>query len=201
GPGTGAWLGVAIQKVTPEIAQSLGVEPPRGALVAEVTAGAPAAAAGIKPGDVITRYDGTPIDEHAALPMLVASTPVGKTVPVEVVRDGTARTLEVTVARQAGDEAQDNPDEHRGKWGLALRELDPAERQQRDLQGRDGVLVSGVAPGSAAAEAGIKAGDVILQVNRKPVASGQDVKREAAASPPPPPPAGAQERCAAWTAR
>ena len=204
---TRAWLGVAIQKVTPELAQSLGVEPARGALVAEVTAGAPAAAAGIKPGDVITRYDGRVIDEHAALPMLVASTPVGKTVGVEVVRDGTARTFEVTVARQAGDEAQDAPDEHKGKWGLALRELRPAERQQRDLEGSDGVLVSAVAPDSPAAEAGIKAGDVILQVNRKPVATVEQVRREAGSTPAGRPllllvrPADGNERFAALTAR
>jgi len=139
--------------------------------------------------------------------MLVASTPVGKTVGVEVVRDGTARTFEVTVARQAGDEAQDAPDEHKGKWGLALRELRPAERQQRDLEGSDGVLVSAVAPDSPAAEAGIKAGDVIRQVNRKPVATVEQVRREAASTAAGRPllllvrPADGNERFAALTAR
>ena len=90
---TRAWLGVTIQKVTPDLAQVARVEDAHGALVAEVTPDSPAATSGIEPGDVITRYDGKKVDEHAALPMLVASTPVGKTVPVEVVRDGKTKTL------------------------------------------------------------------------------------------------------------
>src|SRR5262249_44112481 len=138
---TRAWLGVTIQKLTPDLAQSLGVESAHGALVAEVSPDGPAAASGIKPGDVITRYDGRAVDEHGALPMLVATTPVGKTVPVEVMRDGKARTFEVTVTRQAGDEAPDKTEEHKGKWGLALRDLSPAEREKRDLAaGGGGVL-------------------------------------------------------------
>jgi len=180
---TRAWLGVAFQKLTPDLAQSLGVEAARGALVAEVTRGGPAATAGIRPGDVITHYDGKTVDEHAGLPMLVASTPVGKTVPVEVVRDGTAKTLEVTVARQAGDDVRDEPDEHQGRWGLALRELRPPERRQRDLEANEGVLVTGVAAESPAAEAGIKAGDVVLRVNRQPVATVEQVQEEASSTP------------------
>jgi serine protease Do len=175
---TRAWLGVTIQKLTPDLAESLGVSPPHGALVAEVTKDGPAAAAGIAPGDVITHYDGKVVDEHAALPMLVASTAVGKRVPVEVVRDGSVRTIEVTVARQAGDEAQDEPEDHKAKWGLALRDLRPSERAERDV--RSGVLVTGVASGSPAEEAGIKAGDVILQANRKPVTSVDELKEQIA---------------------
>jgi serine protease Do len=179
---TRAWLGVTIQKVTPELAQSLDVEPARGALVAEVSPRSPAATSGIEPGDVITRYDGNAVEEEAALPMLVASTPVGKTVPVEIVRNGRTETVEVTVARQKGDEAQDETGEHKGKWGLALRELRPGERRQRDLEENEGVLVSGVEPDSPADEAGIKPGDVILQVNRKPVDSVAQVKKEVAST-------------------
>src|SRR5262245_23745259 len=180
---TRAWLGVTIQKVTPDLAESLGVEKAHGALVCEVVRGGPAAEAGIKPGDVITSYDGTTIDEHAGLPLLVASTPVGKTVPVDVVRDGKTRTLDVTVTRQAGDDAQEAADDHGSKWGLALRELRPAEREERDLPADSGVLVTGVAPDGAAAEAGVKAGDVILQVNRKPVGSVGQVKKQVAEVP------------------
>ena len=180
---TRAWLGVAIQKVTPELAQSLGVEPARGALVAEVTAGSPAAAAGLEPGDVITHYDGKVVDERASLPMLVASTAVGTTVPVEVARDGAVKTFEVTVVRQPGEETANEPDEHKGKWGLALRELRPEERQERGLEGKKGVLVTGVAPDSPAAEAGIEAGDLLLEVNRTPVTSVEQVKKAAAATP------------------
>jgi serine protease Do len=177
---TRAWLGVAIQKVTPDLAQSLGLDEAHGALVAEVTPESPAATSGIEPGDVITRYDGKNVGEQSMLPMLVASTPVGKTVPVEVVRDGKTKTLDVTVTRQAGDEAEAAAETHKAKWGLALRELRPGERTQRNLDAGEGVLVGDVAPDSPAAEAGIKAGDVILQVNRKPVASVEQVKKEIA---------------------
>ena len=180
---TRSWLGVMIQKVTPDLAQSLGLEDAHGALVAEVTPGSPAATSGIEPGDVITRYDGKNVAEQSVLPMLVASTPVGKTVAVEVVRDGTAKTLDVTVERQAGDEAENDTDTHKAKWGLALRELRPGERAQRNLDSSEGVLIGDVAPDSPAAEAGIKPGDVILQVNRKPVTSVAEVKKEIAALP------------------
>jgi serine protease Do len=204
---TRAWLGVTIQKLTPDLAQSLGVEPARGALVAEVAQGGPATASGIEPGDVITRYDGKAVDEHAALPMLVAATPVGKTVAVEVVRDGKPRTVEVTVTRQAEDEARDERDEHEGTWGLALRALRPAERAQRDLEPGEGVLVADVAAESPAAEAGIQAGDVILQVNRQPVGTVEQVKKEVASTPAGRPllllvrPADGTERFAALTPR
>jgi serine protease Do len=179
---TRAWLGVMIQKVTPDLAQSLGLEHAHGALVAEVTPDSPASASGIEPGDVITSYDGKTVGEQSMLPMLVASTPVGKTVPVEVVRDGKVKTLEVTVTRQAGDaEAENDTATHKAKWGLALRNLRPEERAQSE--GGEGVVVEGVAPDSPAAEAGIAAGDVILQVNRKPVTSVEQTKKEIAAIP------------------
>jgi serine protease Do len=180
---TRAWLGVTIQELTPDLAKSLSVDPPHGALVAGVASDGPAAASGIKPGDVITRYDGKEIKEHATLPMLVASTTVGKTVPVEVVRDGKVETIEVKVTRQAGDETPEKADEHKGKWGLALRDLSPEERERRSLQAGEGVLVADVADDSPAAQAGIAAGDVILQVNRKSVTTVDQVKKEVASTP------------------
>jgi serine protease Do len=204
---TRAWLGVTIQELTPELAQSLNVEPPHGALVAGVSPDSPAAACGIKPGDVITRYDGKEVKEHATLPMLVASTSVGKTVPVEVVRAGKVKTFEVTVTQQAADASSEKSDDHKGKWGLALRELSPEEREQRDLKAGEGVLVAGVADDSPAAEAGITAGDVILQVNRTPVTTVEQVKKEAASTPSGKPllllvrPADGNERFAALTPR
>ena len=78
-------------------------------------------------------------------------------------RDGAAKTFEVTVVRQPGEETANEADEHKGKWGLALRELRPEERQERGLEGKKGVLVTGVAPDSPAAEAGIEAGDLLAR--------------------------------------
>jgi serine protease Do len=113
------------------------------------------------------------------LPALVAATPVGETVAVEVVRHGETRTLEVTVAELADEEpVPAEPAEQKGKWGLAVRELRPEDRERRGITGREGVLVAGVAPASPADEAGIQPGDVILQVNQTPVASVAALRRE-----------------------
>src|SRR6185436_12930138 len=96
---TRGWLGVTLQKLTPDLAETLKVEPGRGALVSAVTPDSPAAHAGVAPGDVIVRWNGTALDEHASLPSLVASTPIGTTVEVEALRDGTQRTFAITVAK------------------------------------------------------------------------------------------------------
>jgi serine protease Do len=179
---TRAWLGVTVQKLTPAVAESLGVEPNRGALVAQVTPHSPAAKAGLQAGDVITSYDGKALDEHASLPTLVAGTPIGHTVPVEVVRDGKTRRLDVTVARMADDETSDEETvPSKAKWGLALRELTPDERTS--LTGKEGVMVAGVAPGSPAADAGVHPGDVILRANRAPVRSVEELREAVAKTP------------------
>ncbi len=176
---TRGWLGVSIQKLTPELAESMATDGSQGALVAGVTPDSPAAKAGLQPGDVVRRWDGKPIDEPGTLSMLVAGTPVGKTVPVEVRRDGKAHDLEVTVAKLADDEtASDDAATRRGKWGLALRDLTPEERGQRGLEAGAGVLVTAVAPDSPAAEAAVKAGDVVLQVNRRSVGSVAALRAE-----------------------
>ncbi|MEW6299835.1 MAG: Do family serine endopeptidase, partial [Thermodesulfobacteriota bacterium] len=140
---TRGWLGVAIQPVTPDLAKSLRLDKAQGALVAEVTADSPAEQAGITRGDVIVAYDGKAVEDSSALPALVAATPVGETVAVEVVRHGETRTLEVTVAELADEEpVPAEPAEQKGKWGLAVRELRPEDRERRGITGREGVLVA-----------------------------------------------------------
>jgi serine protease Do len=174
---TRGWLGVTIQKITPDLAESLGLENTHGALVAQVAAKSPAAQAGIEAGDVITTFNGKPLKDQSSLPTLVADTPVGDTVPVEVVRHGKTQTLEVTVKKLEEDEvAVDTSAPSKGQWGLALRELTPQQRSQRDLGNDEGVLVADVEPDSPAAEAGIKPGDILVEVNRTPVASVTDAR-------------------------
>ncbi len=180
---TRAWLGVTVQPLTPDLAESLAVDDTHGALVAGVTPGSPAAKAGIKAGDVIIAYDNKKIDEHGGLPALVAATKIGETVRVEVVRDGAHRTVEVTVAKLADDDVPAQAAPNKGKWGLMLRELTPEERAQRSLEDGQGVLVAGVAPGSPADEAGVRSGDIILQANRKPVGSVEALRAEAGKIP------------------
>jgi serine protease Do len=168
---TRAWLGVSIQQLTPELAESLGVDDTHGALVAGVTPNGPAAKAGIKSGDIITSFNDKPVGEHSGLPSLVAGSKIGERVPVQVLRDGKRKTMEVTLAKLADDEGVETTTPSKGKWGLMLRELTPEERAQRDLADGQGVLVAGVAPDSPAEEAGLHSGDVVLQVNRTPVGS------------------------------
>ena len=179
---TRGWLGVSIQKVTPELASSLGLTDPRGALVAEVTNGSPAAKGGLERGDVIVAFNGKKVDESSALPRLVAETTVGKTVPVEVMRNGKTKSLEVTVARMVEETAaaENSPEAaQKSKWGLALRELRPEERAELKLKEDEGVIVTGVLPESPAAEASIQPGDVIVEVNKVPVGSVAALKKEA----------------------
>ena len=95
---TRGWLGVLIQKVTPEIAESLGARGGAGALVADVVKGGPAEAAGLKVGDVIVEFDGAPVNESNELPLMVARTPIGKSVTVKVLRDKEQKELPVTIA-------------------------------------------------------------------------------------------------------
>ena len=178
---TRGWLGVAIQQVTPDLAKSLGLEEARGALVADVTSGSPAAKGGVQRGDVIVSYNSKKVAESSMLPSLVAETPVGETVPVEVLRNGKNTTLEVKVAKLAEETAANESEEQgaeKSKWGLALRELQPEEREQAGVKADEGVLVAGIAPESPAAEANLQVGDVILEVNRVAVGSVADLKKE-----------------------
>jgi len=176
---TRGWLGVSIQPLTPELAQSLHVDPPHGALVADVTPGSPAAAAGLQRGDVIVDYDGKPITDSTALPTLVAATPVGKSVPVAVLRDGARKTFPVSIAKLDEPLPADPAETKHGKWGLALKDLTPEERGELGLGNREGVLVADVVPGSPADDAGIKPGDVILQANQVAIGSAADLKQQA----------------------
>jgi len=161
------------------------VEPGRGGLVSAVTPDSPAAHAGLAPGDVIVRWNGTAIDEHASLPSLVASTPIGKTVEVEALRDGAQRTFSITVEKLEDESVAEAESEtpSRVRWGLGLQDLSPDDRKQLGLERNTGVGVANVAPGSPAEEAGIEPGDVVLEVNRHTVASSQAVRAEVGKSP------------------
>jgi serine protease Do len=177
---TRGWLGVSVQPVTTDLARSFGLEKERGALVGDVVAQGPAEKAGIKRGDVIVSYDGKQVDQSSSLPGLVAATPVGKTVPVEILRNGKSQTLNVAISKLNDSTAANTPQEEKSEWGLALREIRPEERGQMGLTGKDGVLVASVQPNSPAQEAGVQAGDVILQVNQAPVSSVEGVKNQVA---------------------
>ena len=167
---TRGWLGVTIQRVTPDIAESLGIEKSGGALVADVVEGSPAARAGIKAGDVIIDYDGKKIEQANQLPIIVARSEIGETADLTLLRDGKQISAAVKIAELKDEEvvaAAPQP----AKLGLTVQQVTPELAESLGLKRADGVIVSSVEPQSAAAQAGIRRGDVILELNRKAVSS------------------------------
>ena len=169
------WFGVSIQDMTPALAQSFGLERPRGALVVDVEPSGPAAKAGIERGDVIVEYNGSAIEESHQLPTLVADTAVGKAVDVRVLRHGDERTVRVTIVEQpSGRVARAEKAMRRPSWGLALADLSPGLARRFEVpQAVRGAMIRAVEPGSPSDEAGLEPGDVIRQVDRRPVTSAR----------------------------
>ena len=166
---TRGWLGVLIQKVTPEIAESLGVKEAKGALVADVIKDGPAEEAGIKVGDVIVEFDGHPVKDSTELPLLVARTAIGKSVKVKVIRDKGTETLSVHISELKDEEAAAEAGKEEG-LGLTVQPLTPDIAESLGIGTEvKGVVVAAVEPGSPADDAGLRRGDVILEVNREPV--------------------------------
>jgi S1-C subfamily serine protease len=169
------WLGVTIQPVTDELAQSFGLNSARGALVSDIMAGSPAEKAGIKQGDVIVRFGGKEIKDSRQLQMVVGDTPAGQKVPMEIVRNGKPLTLTVTLSSSDSAAAvkPKSTAPQSGWFGLTVEDL-PRNMQTRGLSG---VIVAEIDPDGAAADAGIQQGDIILSVNRQKVANVADYAR------------------------
>jgi serine protease Do len=167
---TRGWLGVMIQKVTPDIAESLGLDDTKGALVADVVKEGPAEAAGLKQGDVIVEFDGKPVVDSAELPLLVARTGVGKSVTLRVIRDKASQDFSVKIGELKDEELAAASGSTSEDLGLAVQTLTGELAENLNLdKGLKGVVVTQVEPGGPAAEAGLRRGDVILEVNRKAV--------------------------------
>jgi serine protease Do len=174
---TRGWLGVYIQRVTADIADSLGLDEARGALVADVMEDAPASEAGIEVGDVIVEFDGHAVNESTELPLVVARTPIGKKVDVKIVRRGKTKNLTVEVAELKDEEVAAASTESE-EYGLSVQTLTPEIAESLGIdQGTQGVVVARVDPGSAADDAGIQRGDVILEVNRETVEGLADYRK------------------------
>ncbi len=184
---TRGYLGVNIQALTPELATSLNLKETKGALVADVTQGSPADAAGINRGDVIVGFDGKDVAEVGTLPALVAEAPIDSTVPVKVLRNGSEQTLTVKVGRMPGErvetERTGQAEPAQGKWGLGLRDLDSRTAQRAGVAPGQGVLVTTVQPGSPAERAGLQPGDILLEVNRTKVGSAAEAQALAQKAP------------------
>lgn len=182
------WIGVRIQQLTPEIAEGMGLAGQKGALVAGVTGGGPAAKAGLANGDLITGFDGKPVPDDRTLPRIVAETPIGKTVNMDVLRRNKKQVLKITVQRLAEDAKPDKPAKAppapaKGQpkltqLGLSLGALDAAARAKFKIGGGvQGVLVTAVTAGSPAAEKNVRPGDVIVEISSQPVKTPAEVSQ------------------------
>jgi serine protease Do len=169
------WLGVYIQQVDEDLARTFGLEEAQGALVSKVTEDSPAAKAGVQQGDVVLEYQGTAVEDVRDLTRMVGKTDPGTQSELVVWRDGEEKTLGVDITMMPDQDrqvaaAEPAPDDATPKLGLALSALTPEARAQLDLPAeQSGVVVTDVAPGSAAAEKGLRPGDVIIEANRQKV--------------------------------
>ncbi|HZU87990.1 MAG TPA: DegQ family serine endoprotease [Stellaceae bacterium] len=182
---TWGWLGVAVQNVTPAIAKSLGLDHPQGALVAAVTPDSPAAKAGIKSGDVIVAAKGHDIKTVQDLPPIVAESPVGSKLPLEVVRNGKKMALQATVGampnhqQASAEQTPAPPSAPASALGIQLAPLTPQLRSELQVpKDVTGVVVARVAGNSPALSLGLQPGDVIVSIDQKPVTSPQAAARE-----------------------
>ncbi len=174
---TRGWLGVKIQPVDADIAKSLALAEARGALVAEVFADSPAAKAGVHVGDVIVAFDGNDVVKSADLPALVASTAVGKSAKLSVMRGGDRLTLDVEVAKLVDDAESARPI-RAAALGLSVQDLTPEMAQELGMEkGASGVVVTSVTKGSPAATAGLEPGDMVVSVGNEPVGNAENFRR------------------------
>lgn len=178
---TRGWLGVAMQPITPSIAESLGLEKSGGALISDINRGGPAEKAGLQRGDIIIEYDRKPIGNAGDLPILVAQTPVGRQVPIKVLRKGQELSITIAVGELKEQEVV-APKAEKTQLGLTVQTVDQQVADTLGLKGSQGVLIESVQPGSVAEHAGLVRGDVVIEMNQSAVKSVDDFHKSIAAS-------------------
>jgi len=180
---TRGWLGVLIQSVTRDLAESFGMSKPVGALIAEIVPDSPAADSDLQPGDVIVEYDGERLTEMSDLPPMVGATPVGEEVELGIIRNGEEMTVTVEIGELPAEGARaSGPDATRETvLGMRLENLD--EETMQELEVDHGVRVQEVLEGPAR-EAGIQAGDVLLQIRGETIDDVDQLRDIAAGLPP-----------------
>ena len=175
------YLGVAIQELTPSLVKSFGLKEPNGALVSDVTEESPAERSGLQQGDVIISFQGSPITDPATLQRAVTRTPVGTKAVLTVIRNGHEKELTVTIGEQPDSVKVASAGETDGEHalaGLEVQNLDAKTARELGLLGKTrGVVVVNVEPGSTGGRAGLTEGDVIREINRKPINSVRDFEK------------------------
>ena len=180
------YIGISIEDVTPDSAKFFDVKKAVGAVVSDVTPDSPGSKAGLKTGDVITGFDGKPVSDAGELQMETSQKRPGDTIHLEVVRDG--KTIDVPVTLDSPNTGHEQvvaqSGNGKGRWGVGLADLTPDIRQQIEAPASvHGAVIQNVRPGSAADNAGLQRGDIIVSVNRKPVASASDVAQQLSSVP------------------
>ncbi len=176
------YLGIGIQDLNQDLAKSFGIKDAKGALVSDVKDDSPADHAGIKQGDVILEYQGTPVEDAVVLQRLVTRTPLGSKVPMKVSRDGREREITATIGEQPDTakiaKAETAEAEQYAFAGVAVQDLDQQTAKELGLKGKpQGVVVTDVEPDSSADKAGLMPGDVIREINRHPVKSVKEFQK------------------------
>ncbi|MEC7815311.1 MAG: PDZ domain-containing protein, partial [Pseudomonadota bacterium] len=181
------WLGVLIQEVNRDLAETFGLKRPRGALIAEVMENSPAEDGGLEAGDIVLEYNGESVERSSDLPPMVGRTPVGESATLTVLREGREIELDIEIGRLPGDQASsdepaanDEAPADASILGITVEPL-PAEAAE-ELSINGGVVVTGVSAGPAL-DAGIRSQDVITELDRKPVRSVQEFRDLAADLP------------------
>jgi len=170
------WIGVEIQEVTPALARSFGLAAPTGALVAGVQKDGPAGKAGVERGDIITKFNGETVHDEHELPEMVASTTLKKSVPIEVIRGDKHVTLSATIEELKDTQVASAKDSEAPgtSWGMQVQDITPEIAAQLHTPNAKGVVIRNVRPDSSAAEAGLQAGDMVLEIDHKKVGSADD---------------------------
>jgi serine protease Do len=179
-------IGIGVKPIPREAIDEFGLKDRKGALVETVTPGGAASKAGLEPGDVVINFNGKPVADRDDLVRMVVATKPGTTVPLRIVRDRMERSINVTVEELdlesenpvARNRDREEPAQTSTGFGLRLQNITPAEQRQLQLDSNRGVLVVDVEPGSPAARAGLREGDVIVRIGREPIASLADAQRE-----------------------
>jgi serine protease Do len=182
------WLGVSIQEVTSDLAEEFGVRDLKGSLVSGVMKGSPAEKAGIKQGDVVLQYNGRLIEDTGHLRNMVSQTPIDTKVKIKLLRDKKEITVEVVIAElpkklaevspRENEPEESNTEDSSALAGLVVRELTPELARRFGFEETEkGVVVVKIESGSKLYEAGIRPGDIILQINQKNIASLEEYKK------------------------
>jgi serine protease Do len=172
------WLGLMIQDITPELAKSFGLKSDKGVLISDIVKGSPAEKAGLMRGDVIVRFNDKEIENAHNLSQLAAAIPPGTQTKIDFLRNGQEKTITLKVGTMPGEAQKISSPEEKSDWGMVVQELTPQLAQQLGLDpGTSGVVISNIKEGSPAAEAGLRPGDLITEVNRAAVNNLSDYQQ------------------------